>query len=122
MVLLVINIENTRLKPWKICISATHTRDETANAFRSRGRPTRRASLSFARDGARTPCPTRSNIVCVHGTIRPRPPLPFPPQSTTVVNEPLDLVRLSLDERITIKLRGDRDVRGRLHVRRRGRE
>ena len=35
----------------------------------------------------------------------------------SVVSEPIDLVRLSLDERILIKLRGDRDIRGRLHVR-----
>ena len=32
------------------------------------------------------------------------------------VKEPLDLVRLSLDERIYIKMRGDRELRGRLHV------
>lgn len=33
------------------------------------------------------------------------------------VEEPLDLVRLSLDERIYVKLRGDRELRGILHVR-----
>ena len=33
------------------------------------------------------------------------------------VKEPLDLIRLSLDERIYVKLRGDRELRGRLHVR-----
>jgi hypothetical protein len=32
------------------------------------------------------------------------------------VKEPLDLIRLSLDERIYVKLRGDRELRGRLHV------
>ena len=32
------------------------------------------------------------------------------------VEEPLDLVRLSLDERIYVKLRGDRELRGNLHV------
>lgn len=32
------------------------------------------------------------------------------------VEEPLDLVRLSLDERIYVKLRGDRELRGILHV------
>ena len=32
------------------------------------------------------------------------------------VKEPLDLIRLSLDERIYIKMRGDRELRGRLHV------
>jgi len=38
---------------------------------------------------------------------------------STGVKEPLDLVRLSLDERITVKLRGDRELRGKLHVGRR---
>ena len=33
------------------------------------------------------------------------------------VSEPLDLVRLSLDEKVYVKLRGDRELRGRLHVR-----
>lgn len=32
------------------------------------------------------------------------------------VKEPLDLVRLSLDERIYVKMRNDRELRGRLHV------
>jgi len=32
------------------------------------------------------------------------------------IEEPLDLVRLSLDERIYVKLRGDRELRGKLHV------
>lgn len=32
------------------------------------------------------------------------------------VEEPLDLVRLSLDERIYVKLRSDRELRGILHV------
>ena len=34
------------------------------------------------------------------------------------VKEPLDLIRLSLDERVYVKLRGDRELRGKLHVRR----
>ena len=34
------------------------------------------------------------------------------------VNEPLDLVRLSLNETVFVKLRGDRELQGRLHVRR----
>ncbi|KAJ1983807.1 U4/U6-U5 snRNP complex subunit lsm3 [Dimargaris verticillata] len=34
----------------------------------------------------------------------------------TSVEEPLDLVRLCLDEHIYVKLRGDREVRGRLHA------
>ena len=33
------------------------------------------------------------------------------------VEEPLDLIRLSLDERIYVKLRNDRELRGKLHVR-----
>ena len=33
------------------------------------------------------------------------------------VAEPLDLVRLSLDEFVFVKLRGDRELKGRLHVR-----
>jgi hypothetical protein len=33
------------------------------------------------------------------------------------VKEPLDLIRLSLDERVYVKLRGDRELRGKLHVR-----
>lgn len=32
-------------------------------------------------------------------------------------SEPLDLVRLSLDEVVFVKLRGDRELKGRLHVR-----
>lgn len=35
---------------------------------------------------------------------------------TTSVSEPLDLVRLSLDEIVFVKLRGDRELKGRLHV------
>mmetsp|Transcript_37515 Transcript_37515/g.87154 ORF Transcript_37515/g.87154 Transcript_37515/m.87154 type:complete len:96 (-) Transcript_37515:109-396(-) len=33
-----------------------------------------------------------------------------------VVEEPLDLIRLSLDERVYVKCRGDRELRGRLHA------
>lgn len=32
------------------------------------------------------------------------------------VKEPLDLIRLSLDEKIYVKLRNDRELRGVLHV------
>lgn len=32
------------------------------------------------------------------------------------VEEPLDLIRLSLDEVIYVKLRGDRELRGKLYV------
>ena len=33
------------------------------------------------------------------------------------VERPLDLIRLSLDERIFVKCKGDRELRGKLHVR-----
>ncbi len=33
------------------------------------------------------------------------------------VSEPMDLVRLLLDEVVFVKLRGDRELKGRLHVR-----
>jgi hypothetical protein len=36
--------------------------------------------------------------------------------TTAPISEPLDLVRLSLDEQVFVKLRGDRELRGRLHV------
>merc|ERR1712194_41725 len=32
------------------------------------------------------------------------------------IEEPLDLIRLSIDERIFVKCRGDRELRGRLHA------
>lgn len=32
------------------------------------------------------------------------------------MKEPLDLIRLSLDERIYVKLRSDRELRGKLHA------
>lgn len=35
----------------------------------------------------------------------------------STVSEPLDLVRLLLDEVVFVKLRGDRELKGRLHVR-----
>ncbi|CAI7935114.1 Hypothetical predicted protein, partial [Podarcis lilfordi] len=36
------------------------------------------------------------------------------PQTTNTVEEPLDLIKLSLDERIDEKMRNDRKLRGRL--------
>ncbi|KAG6408278.1 hypothetical protein SASPL_131283 [Salvia splendens] len=36
-------------------------------------------------------------------------------EEESAVKEPLDLIRLSLDERIYVKLRHDRELRGRLH-------
>ncbi|OLN82715.1 putative U6 snRNA-associated Sm-like protein LSm3 [Colletotrichum chlorophyti] len=35
---------------------------------------------------------------------------------TTHVQEPLDLVKLLLDEVVFVKLRGDRELKGRLHA------
>lgn len=32
------------------------------------------------------------------------------------VKEPLDLIKLSLEERVYVKCRGDRELRGKLHV------
>ena len=32
------------------------------------------------------------------------------------INEPFDLIRLSLSERVLVKLRGDRELRGVLHA------
>jgi hypothetical protein len=40
-------------------------------------------------------------------------------EDDAAVREPLDLIRLALDEKVYVKLRGDREARGRLHVRRR---
>uniref|UniRef100_A0A8I6X8E1 Sm domain-containing protein n=1 Tax=Hordeum vulgare subsp. vulgare TaxID=112509 RepID=A0A8I6X8E1_HORVV len=36
-------------------------------------------------------------------------------EEDVAVKEPLDLIRLSLDERIYVKLRSDRELRGKLH-------
>lgn len=41
----------------------------------------------------------------------------LPDDSAATVSEPLDLVRLSIDEIVFVKLRGDRELKGRLHVR-----
>ena len=34
----------------------------------------------------------------------------------TSIESPLDLIRLSIDERIFVKCKGDRELRGKLHV------
>lgn len=34
-----------------------------------------------------------------------------------VVEQPLDLVRLAIDEVVRVQMRGDRQLRGKLHVR-----
>lgn len=36
--------------------------------------------------------------------------------ATATVTNPLDMVRLSLDERVLVKCKGDRELRGRLHA------
>ncbi|KAI4216453.1 MAG: hypothetical protein LQ349_009100 [Xanthoria aureola] len=36
--------------------------------------------------------------------------------AAATVSEPLDLVRLSIDEIVFVKLRGDRELKGRLHI------
>lgn len=38
-------------------------------------------------------------------------------EEDATVREPLDLIRLSIEERIYVKLRSDRELRGKLHVR-----
>jgi len=44
-------------------------------------------------------------------------PMASPEEDTnTSIAEPLDLVRLLLDEVVFVKLRGDRELKGRLHV------
>jgi U6 snRNA-associated Sm-like protein LSm3 len=37
-------------------------------------------------------------------------------EEEATVKEPLDIIRLSLDERIYVKCRGERELRGKLHV------
>jgi U6 snRNA-associated Sm-like protein LSm3 len=36
--------------------------------------------------------------------------------TSSTIEEPFDLIRLSLDERIFVKLKGDRELRGTLHA------
>jgi len=50
------------------------------------------------------------------------PEVEDPSAGANPVNEPLDLVRLSLNEVVFVKLRGDRELQGRLHVRTTGRK
>ncbi len=38
-------------------------------------------------------------------------------RSSMSIDTPLDLIRLSIDERIFVKCKGDRELRGKLHVR-----
>jgi len=46
----------------------------------------------------------------------PKPRAQMAGRGGSNVDEPLDLLRLSLDERIYVKMRGDRELRGKLHV------
>lgn len=39
-----------------------------------------------------------------------------PPSGIAGVHEPFDLMRLSISERVYVKLRGDREIRGTLHA------
>lgn len=89
--------------------------------------------------GARTRINRRVCVVCLskgssHRALRTQSPLLSHHQSDTVaartffafkfiaemtlgtVEQPLDLVRLSLDERVRVKMRGNREIRGKLHV------
>jgi U6 snRNA-associated Sm-like protein LSm3 len=45
---------------------------------------------------------------------------PAAPAPVGSVTEPFDLIRLSISERVYVKLRGDRELRGTLHVSRLG--
>lgn len=36
--------------------------------------------------------------------------------SKAIIEEPLDLIRLAVDELIYIKMKGERELRGKLHV------
>lgn len=40
-----------------------------------------------------------------------------PVSASQTVEEPLDLIRLSIDEVVLVKCRGGRELQGRLHVR-----
>ncbi|KAJ1365178.1 U4/U6-U5 snRNP complex subunit lsm3 [Parelaphostrongylus tenuis] len=40
----------------------------------------------------------------------------IPQMLSSTVEEPLDLIKLSLDERVYVKMRNDREIRGRLHA------
>ena len=41
---------------------------------------------------------------------------PAPTTQPFILDDPLDLIRLSLDERIYVKLRNNRELRGKLHA------
>ncbi|RUP47946.1 hypothetical protein BC936DRAFT_145146, partial [Jimgerdemannia flammicorona] len=60
--------------------------------------------------------PLRNSLTMSDVVPAPTTAVPAPAPETNAVEEPLDLVRLSLDERIYVKLRGDRELRGKLHA------
>lgn len=53
----------------------------------------------------------RPSFFCKKMAAEDGEPLPI-----SAVEEPLDLVRLSIDERVYVKMRNDRELRGKLHV------
>lgn len=61
---------------------------------------------------------SRRCLVCSPGILVSQPPemAEVEDGGASSVSEPLDLVRLSLDEIVFVKLRGDRELKGRLHV------
>lgn len=94
-------------------------------ARRERARTPRTQTLdkTRSRDRSGTEAPaekSRSRLwsersVCLVGA-SPTEAFMAAPEEDTTVKEPLDLIRLSLDERVYVKLRGDRELRGKLHV------
>jgi hypothetical protein len=59
------------------------------------------------------PLPCYSIIQALNRSIRKYTPL----LTSATMEEPLDLIRLSIDERVYVKCRGERELRGKLHVR-----
>lgn len=61
------------------------------------------------------PFPRENRAAGPHCLCAERNPVVMADDDVTV-REPLDLIRLSLDERIYVKLRGEREIRGKLHA------
>jgi hypothetical protein len=56
-------------------------------------------------------------VLEAHLTISDTPPCqPVPLPLSIIMEEPLDLIRLSIDERVYVKCRNGRELRGVLHV------
>merc|ERR1711915_531144 len=63
------------------------------------------------------PLPLRRELSPPHCSSHPRPaPTTMRNEDESTVSEPLDLIRLSLDEVIYVKLKGGRELRGKLHA------